>query len=83
MLVILRPILLGPQPLPDDLQRDQDDGNRAIRRFTARMSTTDYGGQLLFLFGMALIILALTWGGARYVHTSMSREIFTNDTLTR
>lgn len=68
VLIILRPILLGPQPLPEQFRNQQYDGStdRLVRRFTARMSAIDYGGQSLFLFGMGLIILALTWGGASY-----------------
>ncbi len=64
--LVLRPILLGPQPLPESLRHNPDDEKRVMRRFTARMSVIDYGGQFLFLFGMGLIILGLTWGGASY-----------------
>jgi MFS family permease len=68
VMLILRPVLLGPQPLPADFQNRQSDGDgaRVMRRFKARMSSIDYGGQLLFLFGVGLVILALTWGGASY-----------------
>jgi hypothetical protein len=31
-----------------------------------RLSTIDYGGQLLFLWGLGLLILALTWAGSTY-----------------
>ncbi|KXJ96882.1 major facilitator superfamily domain-containing protein [Microdochium bolleyi] len=50
-------------------QRDQRhpqprQGQRFL--FVARLATVDVGGQLLFLFGFGLLILALTWGGAIY-----------------
>ena len=35
-------------------------------RFLARLGTVDFGGQLLFLFGMGLLVLALTWAGSYY-----------------
>jgi hypothetical protein len=35
-------------------------------RFLARISTIDYGGQMLFLWGFGLLILALTWAGGTY-----------------
>lgn len=68
VMIVLRPVLLGPQPLPEQFRNRNGgrDADQAIRRFTARMSAIDYGGQFLFLFGMGLIILALTWGGASY-----------------
>jgi MFS family permease len=66
VMVLLRPVLLGPQPLPENLQQTRGVKNSTIQRFIVRMSVIDYGGQFLFLFGMGLIILALTWGGASY-----------------
>jgi MFS family permease len=64
---VLRPELLGPQPLPELLRQEVDQNQEAsAQRFMARISTIDFGGQLLFLSGMALLILALTWGGASY-----------------
>ncbi|KAI1471391.1 MFS general substrate transporter [Daldinia caldariorum] len=58
----LRNDLLGPQPIPG---LDENETGRR-ERFTRRIMTLDIGGQLLFLFGFGLIILALTWGGATY-----------------
>ncbi|OTA54932.1 major facilitator superfamily transporter [Hypoxylon sp. EC38] len=58
----LRKDLLGPQPIPE--LEETVAGRR--ERFAKRISTIDIGGQLLFLFGFGLLILALTWGGATY-----------------
>ena len=57
---VLRPVLLGPQ----DITRT--DGATDLQlppksTFIARASTIDIGGQFLFLFGMSLLVLALTW----------------------
>lgn len=43
--------------------------SRAATRSTSivtRIASIDIGGQLLFLFGLGLLILALTWAGATY-----------------
>ncbi len=61
LFVILQPVLLGPQSLPEL----EALGDRS-QRFKARITTIDFGGQFLFLSGMILIVLALTWGGATY-----------------
>ncbi|KAF4462537.1 multidrug transporter [Fusarium albosuccineum] len=61
--VVLRKELLGPQPIPE-LNETVETGRRT--KFVARLKTVDFGGQLLFIFGFGLIILALTWGGATY-----------------
>ncbi|KAI0843287.1 MFS general substrate transporter [Hypoxylon sp. FL0890] len=58
----LRKELLGPQPIPE--LEETEAGHR--ERFVKRIATIDIGGQLLFLFGFGLIILALTWAGATY-----------------
>ncbi|KAI1084413.1 MFS general substrate transporter [Whalleya microplaca] len=58
----LRNDLLGPQPIPE-LDEDQT-GRR--EQFAIRLTTIDIGGQLLFLFGFGLLILAFTWAGATY-----------------
>ncbi|ERT02478.1 uncharacterized protein SPSK_05032 [Sporothrix schenckii 1099-18] len=63
VIVLLRHDLLGPQPLPE-LQRH--DVSTHYGRFLARISTLDFGGQFLFLWGLGLIILALTWGGSSF-----------------
>ncbi|KAF7537544.1 hypothetical protein G7Z17_g12829 [Cylindrodendrum hubeiense] len=59
----LRKELLGPQPIPE-LDETVETGRRT--KFTARVKTIDVGGQILFILGFGLIILALTWGGATY-----------------
>lgn len=43
-------------------------GRRVTRlgRLRARLGTIDYGGQALFLFGIGLLVLAFTWGGAMF-----------------
>jgi MFS family permease len=61
---VLRKELLGPQPLPE-LEEHQDASTRH-GRFLIRLSTIDYGGQFLFLFGLGLLILAFTWAGGTY-----------------
>ncbi|UPK99111.1 hypothetical protein LCI18_010046 [Fusarium solani-melongenae] len=60
---LLRKELLGPQPIPE-LNETAETGRRT--KFIARLKTVDVGGQLLFIFGFGLIILAMTWGGATY-----------------
>jgi MFS family permease len=60
---VLRTELLGPQSIP------QLEGRGTLTpstRFFARISTIDYGGQMLFLWGFGLLILALTWAGGTY-----------------
>lgn len=69
VLVFLRKELVGPQPVPGLQGRGpgrghQLGGKRA--RFVARLWTVDYVGQLLFLFGLGLLILAFTWAGGTY-----------------
>jgi MFS family permease len=59
----LRPELLGPQTLPGVDDASQSHG---LVTFKTRLLTIDYGGQFLFLFGMGLLVLALTWGGSYY-----------------
>jgi MFS family permease len=63
VLVLLRKELLGPQPLQELEGRDISSRHG---RFWARASTIDYGGQLLFLWGLGLLILAFTWAGGSY-----------------
>jgi MFS family permease len=64
---ILRKELLGPQPIPE-VDGTIEPGRRMV--FVARLKTIDFGGQILFLFGFGLIVLALTWGGATYPWSS-------------
>lgn len=64
---ILRKDLQGPQPLP---QLEGRDLSTVSRRFVARIATIDLGGQMLFLWGFGLLILALTWAGGNYSWSS-------------
>ncbi|KAJ5712038.1 Major facilitator superfamily domain general substrate transporter [Penicillium malachiteum] len=63
LVILLRKDLLGPQPLP---QLDGRDLSTWSKRFIARVSTIDFGGQMLFLWGFGLLILGLTWAGGNY-----------------
>jgi MFS family permease len=67
VLFLLRKELLGPQPLQE--LEGRDTSTRHGRLF-ARLSTIDYGGQMLFLWGLGLLSLALTWGGGTYLWSS-------------
>jgi MFS family permease len=67
IIVLLRKELLGPQPLPEIEGRDTSTRHG---RFLQRLATIDYGGQLLFLWGLGLLILALTWAGGSYSWSS-------------
>ncbi|KAG4430010.1 hypothetical protein IFR05_014505 [Cadophora sp. M221] len=60
---ILRPELLGPQKIT---RADGVADSELSQKFLARLSTIDFGGQFLFLFGMGLLVLALTWAGSYY-----------------
>lgn len=60
---LTRSVLLGPQ----DLAGYEDfDEISSSDRFMKRISTVDFGGQLMFLLGMGLLVLALTWAGSYY-----------------
>ncbi|KAJ5144640.1 hypothetical protein N7448_002032 [Penicillium atrosanguineum] len=63
IVIVLRNDLQGPQPI---LMMEGVDVMTISGRFKARMSTLDYGGQLLFLWGFGLLILAFTWAGGTY-----------------
>ncbi|KAH8780090.1 major facilitator superfamily domain-containing protein [Diaporthe sp. PMI_573] len=72
VVVVLRRELLGPQPIPE-LEGEGNEGAGQDRaavgwrtRLGARLMTLDYVGQLLFLFGLGLLILAFTWAGGTY-----------------
>ncbi|KAJ5681424.1 uncharacterized protein N7477_001364 [Penicillium maclennaniae] len=67
IVIILRKDLQGPQPIT---MVDGVDITSRWGRFKARMSTLDYGGQLLFLWGFGLLILAFTWAGGTYTWDS-------------
>lgn len=60
---LLRPVLLGPQEIT---RSDGSSEPHTSRTLIARLSTIDFGGQFLFLFGMGLLVLALTWAGSYY-----------------
>lgn len=63
---VLRKELVGAQPLPgvdEDGTTGSSKGGSTVLR---RLMTVDIGGQLLFLFGFGLIILAFTWAGDTY-----------------
>lgn len=63
---VLRSELLGPQKIT---RVDDDSDEEVSQTFKARLLTIDYGGQALFLFGLGLLILALTWAGSYYSWT--------------
>ncbi|KAJ5170802.1 Major facilitator superfamily domain general substrate transporter [Penicillium coprophilum] len=63
VVLVLRTELQGPQPIPELEERI---GLTPSGRFFTRISTIDYGGQMLFLWGFGLLILALTWAGGTY-----------------
>jgi MFS family permease len=67
VIILLRKDLLGPQPLPEIEGRDISTRHS---RFLARILTIDYGGQILFLWGLGLLILSLTWAGGTYPWSS-------------
>ncbi|KAL5324576.1 hypothetical protein ACEPPN_009122 [Leptodophora sp. 'Broadleaf-Isolate-01'] len=66
--IVLRKELLGPQKIlgVDDAGSPLENSTSFRTRLGARLATVDYGGQILFLSGMSLLILALTWGGSTY-----------------
>ncbi|KAL8335600.1 hypothetical protein RB598_009677 [Gaeumannomyces tritici] len=73
--LVLRKELIGPRPV----RQRADNGATLVAapvptgrlaRFWTRLSTVDLGGQLLFLAGFGLVVLALTWGGVSYAWAS-------------
>lgn len=70
VVLVLRRELLGPQPIPELEGEGHHHHQRALgsrrARFGARLMTIDFVGQLLFLFGLGLLILAFTWAGGTY-----------------
>ncbi|KAE8452510.1 hypothetical protein EG329_000413 [Mollisiaceae sp. DMI_Dod_QoI] len=64
---VLRSELLGPQRIT---RSDGIEDPSLSQTFTARIMTIDFGGQILFLFGLGLLVLALTWAGSYYPWTS-------------
>ncbi|KAK4235818.1 major facilitator superfamily domain-containing protein [Achaetomium macrosporum] len=79
VVVLLRKELLGPLPLERVVadgealellarqrRRRRGDATTKTGRFLTRLGTIDFGGQLLFLWGFGLLVLAFTWGGGTY-----------------
>jgi MFS family permease len=64
--LLLRKELVGPQPLPEL----GDDTQSRRERLLIRISTIDFTGQLLFLWGLGLLLLAFTWAGSTYSWSS-------------
>lgn len=62
VVLVLRKELLGPQPLPE-LVADRETALSRRGRLWVRLGTIDFVGQVLFLFGLGLLILAFTWAG--------------------
>lgn len=60
-----RKLLLGPQDIQDPATSSDGQVSRSAT-LSKRLSTIDYGGQLFFLFGIGLLVLALTWAGSYY-----------------
>ena len=65
---LLRGELVGPQEVVVVGEGGEGTGRRG--RFWARLATVDYGGQLLFLWGVGLLVLAFTWAGGTYAWDS-------------
>lgn len=61
--LLLRKELLGPQTIQG--HGESLDVSKSAR-FSARLGTIDFGGQFLFLTGMGLLVLGLTWAGSTY-----------------
>ncbi|KAH6847721.1 hypothetical protein B0I37DRAFT_431517 [Chaetomium sp. MPI-CAGE-AT-0009] len=71
VVVLLRGRLIGAMAIEDDGYRGRrrDPGTR-MGRFLARLATVDFGGQLLFLWGLGLLVLGFTWAGSTYAWDS-------------
>ncbi|KAG4424416.1 hypothetical protein IFR04_002472 [Cadophora malorum] len=55
--------------IPISVKVRRIDGNETVeipQSFAAKVSTIDFGGQVLFILALGLLILALTWGGSYY-----------------
>ncbi|ORX35086.1 major facilitator superfamily domain-containing protein [Kockovaella imperatae] len=59
---LLRDELVGPKRI---IRSDGIEDDRSPT-FFRRLLTIDLGGQFLFLFGLGLLLLALSWGGSYY-----------------
>lgn len=63
IVIVLGRDLVGPQPITGVSQVSM---STRARQLWTRFSTVDFGGQLLFLAGLTLMILAFTWAGGTY-----------------
>jgi MFS family permease len=63
---LLRGELVPAQDVDEVLLGRGVQGTTRKVRFFARLGTIDYGGQLLFLWGLGLLVLAFTWAGAEF-----------------
>ncbi|CAK7226193.1 hypothetical protein SEUCBS140593_006158 [Sporothrix eucalyptigena] len=77
VVLLLRNDLVGPQPIAgvssatgSSATGSQHRARSCFALFSLRLSTIDFGGQALFLCGLTLLILALTWGGSSYAWDS-------------
>ena len=61
---VLRPESLGPRKIT--LSDGAPESQEIPSTFVMRLSTISLGGQFLFLSGMGLLVLALTWAGPSY-----------------
>ncbi|KAL2128679.1 hypothetical protein VTI74DRAFT_8838 [Chaetomium olivicolor] len=66
VVLLLRGELVGPLPLRDWEGREKRDVETRRGRLVTRLATLDFGGQLLFLWGFGLLVLAFTWAGGTY-----------------
>jgi MFS family permease len=64
---VLRRELVGPQTII----RSDGTSEPNPQTLTMRLQSFDFGGQFLFLFGLGLFVLALTWGGSYYPWSSV------------
>ncbi|EAQ83590.1 hypothetical protein CHGG_09994 [Chaetomium globosum CBS 148.51] len=81
VVVLLRGRLIGALAIEEVTGRGwgaEEDGYRGrkrdpgtpLGRFLARLATVDFGGQLLFLWGLGLLVLGFTWAGSTYAWDS-------------
>lgn len=74
--LVLRKELVGPQPLSgvddrgDVITATNTPSKNAEPTILRRLMTIDIGGQILFLLGFGLVILAFTWAGDTYAWNS-------------
>ena len=64
--VLLRGELVGPRAVEGVEGAGEGVVGGRRTRFWDRLATVDYGGQLLFLWGFGLLVLAFTWAGGTY-----------------